>query len=163
MRYKNLVLLLLILNLFLCSCGQEKPPQQVRFYYCNKNIDYGFSSNTIGYEPCGDPLDHSAYDKYFSNYLSGPKTNALISPFPAGTTLVSFFVEQQTANIVLNDEFSILTGIELSLACACISLTVQDMTGCATVEISAQNALLDNQESIIINTNTIHLNDQIHP
>ena len=163
MRYKIIIPLLLIASLLFCACGQKETQMQVHFYYCRKDIEYDQVNGAIGYELCSNPLDHSAYGKYFSNYLSGPKTKDLVSPFPAGTELISISVEQQTVHIVLNDSFAELTGIELSIACACISLTAKEMTGCANVEISTQNALLDNQRTIVINTNTLQLSDQIHP
>ena len=44
--------------------------------------------------------------------------------FPKGVELVKFSLEGGCAYITVSDFFSTLTGINLQLACACLTLTV---------------------------------------
>ena len=159
MKYKILISAFLIISLILCGCNLSNQQTTSKFYYCYAEIEYGLTDKIIHYEQRSkspDPLD---YELILSSYLEGPKSSDLKSPFPAGTALVSFSVDQQIASIVLNNVFSDLSGIELTLACACLSLTVEDISGCAQVQISAQNTLLDNKQIITINTNDLKLYD----
>ena len=136
---------------------------QTTFYYCIKQADYSSENSAIGSESCSEPIHHLDYNKILENYFSGPNSSELLSPFPAGTKLVSFTLDQQTAHIVLSDHFAELSGVDLTVACACLSITVENMTNCATVTISAEKKLLDNQESITIDTKSLLLTDHVHP
>lgn len=163
MKYKCMIVPILIICLLCCGCNKTQNQTQIIFYYCNNQMDYKANNSAIGSEICNEPIDHLDYDKLLTNYLSGPHSTNLISPFPSGTSLINFSLDQQSAHVVLSDTFATLTGVELTIACVCISKTVENMTNCATVTISAQNALLDNQESIIIDAQNIFLTDHVHP
>ena len=160
MRSKLSVLLVLCCLILSC-CGQKETQSQVHFYYCRNSVDY--KNGIISSEVRNEPVDHPEYKELFSAYLAGPHSKGLKSPYPSGTSLISVTVEDQTAHLVLNDKFAELTGIRLSVACTCLALTVKDVTGCATVEIRAQNALLDSQRTITVDTNAIALTDHVHP
>ena len=165
MRCKSLLCILILMIVLCCvfGCSQKDNENQISFYYCNSKVDYTPDDSLIGFEFYNKSIDPFAYDKLLHTYLEGPQSKTLLSPFPNGTTLVSISIEQQTAYITLSDDFAKLTGIKLSIACACIGLTVKNITGCAKVVISAQNALLEQQQSITINTNEIQLTDNIRP
>ena len=157
MKSKILLLFLLCTCILLVGCNPQTG-SNTNFYYLSQ-ASYDSPQGNIGHELCKDKADPLAYNELLNSYLSGPRSNDFTNPFPAETQLISITLEQETATIVLSDHVAELTGIDLTLACTCISLTVKDMTGCANVQIRAQNKLLDNHQFISINTNSIQISD----
>lgn len=56
--------------------------------------------------------------------LSGPEGDGLRSPFPQGTRLNHWSVEGDLAALDLSEAYGGLSGVELSLADACVTLTL---------------------------------------
>ena len=96
-----------------------------------------------------------------SKYLKGSTDPSFARTFPRGTTLVSFKQEALTAKIVLSDRFSSLSGMDLTIACVCITRTVMAMTGCQEVIISAQSAKLNGENFITISADSYLLIDSV--
>lgn len=59
-------------------------------------------------------------------------------------------MNSDTASIVLSTQITKLTGIELTLACSCLSLTLFELTKCNSVEISVDGQMLAGQPSVLI-------------
>ena len=161
MKLKPLICVLLLICACLCSCSNVQGNTDILFYYPNKQINYSTTDQIIGYEKCVENVDPLAYSELLTIYLKGPRSSELNSPFPSGTALVRFTIDQQIAHVTLSNDFSELTGVDLSIACACLSLTIEKISGCAQVQISAENAQLDNREFITVNTNEILLIDEL--
>lgn len=67
--------------------------------------------------------------------LNGPESPELTSPFPAGTT-GSWYAEEGTAYVDLSEAYGGLSGAELTLADACIVLTLCRVEGVERVYIT---------------------------
>lgn len=159
MKNISIISIILIVCIVLFACSTTNNNAQLKFYYCTAQLKFGSGDSPVQSENRKEALDRLAYDRIIEQYLEGPISPDLNSPYPDGTSLISITVEQQTANVILNDAFAQLTGIDLTMACTCLSLTVGELTGCVKVQISAQNALLDNKQSITIDTNSISFVD----
>ena len=157
MKIKISLLFLLCICILLAGCNMQTA-SVTNFYYLTQS-DYESPQGNIDHEQHKGKPDPLAYKELLNNYLSGPNSKELINPFPNETHLVSITVEQQTATVVLSDHIAQLTGVDLTLACTCLTLTVRDLTGCANVQIRAQNELLDNHQSISINSNSVQFFD----
>ena len=157
MKIKILLLFLLCICILLAGCNAQTA-SGTNFYYLTQP-DYESPQGNIDCELHKGQPDPLAYKELLNNYLSGPNSKEFINPFPSETYLVSITVEQQTATVILSDHIAQLTGVDLSLACSCLTLTVSDLTGCANIQIRAQNELLDNHQSISINANSIYFID----
>lgn len=81
-------------------------------------------------------------------YLSGPLDEYLQSPFPMGTTLIDCTIIDAQVEIILSNEASSLTGIELSVACCALAKTCFTNSDVSAVNISTQSALLNGQKTI---------------
>ena len=160
MRYRAIILAVLLIAAILCSCGTKESKDQILFYYCSAKPDYSSGAELIKSETHTAYVDPTNYKAILAQYLQGPRDPDLTSPFPGGCEIVDITLDQATARITMSKSFSTLTGVELTLACACLSLTTRAITGYATVEISAVDALLDNKEAITIDANNILLTDQ---
>lgn len=94
-----------------------------------------------------------------NDYFTGPQTENLVNPYPAGLTVISVYTEQDTTYIMLNDHISTLSGIDLTMAYTCLSLTLFDLTDCEYVEISAEKGLPANQDSVLFEKSMVIFTD----
>ena len=75
-------------------------------------------------------------------YFKGPVSEDMISPFPAGTSVQAIQYTNSIPTLTLSGEYFSLMGIDLSVACCCLSKTVCEFTGRSSV------ILVDETESI---------------
>ena len=159
MKFKLFVISILSISLFLCCCGSNQTDNMVTFYYCQSQLDYDSPQGAFATETHHHIPDPFAYTQLLEKYLEGPENTNLRSPIPKDVKLISLTIDQQTAHITLSNSFANLTGVDLTMACVCISMTAKNITGCSFVQIQAQNAMLENRQSITINTNLIRISD----
>lgn len=72
--------------------------------------------------------------------LAGPDEPSLSSPIPEGTALKSLKVSGRRAQIDLSAQYARLTGIDLSLADYCITLTLTQLPNVNAVSITADGS-----------------------
>lgn len=134
---KRLLSILLALTMLwgLVSCGHDAS-SAVTFYYPkdlsqpdNSGHEEFYATEIRKHEDSQD-LHH-----FISAYLKGPLDAELVSPFPRNTVLVDLELLDDLLVIHLSKEFSQLSGIRLTIACACLSLTVFGLTEAAVVRI----------------------------
>lgn len=151
-----------IIILFCCSCTKEaeKPLSSVTVYYKAAELTFGTAQSVIA--PCHlDAAGHENDSAYLLNaYLSNTPSEAFASTFPAGTSLVSITQDALTAKVILCDEFAKLSGLDLSIACTCLTQTVISLTDCQEVIISAENAQLDGNNFITLSRDSYLLLDE---
>ena len=133
-------LVLAVLLLVLC-CGCKKQTNDIQlptnFYYRSNPVNYNHSNGVIAAET----REGSGYDQNLEGlielYLQGPLDVAYLSPFPANVHVEELVSNDSVLQITLSSNFSNLSGHSLTIACACLSKTVIDLTQCDTVQISA--------------------------
>ena len=165
MKRSICLLLLPILFLGILGCQQDQPKLQapVQFYYPRLEPTYGSSDSLIAPVPTesmsygGDAL------ALLNLYLSGPQDPAFTSPFPSGCRLLSLSVTDGTAYLQLDPSLAQLTGIDLTLACACLTLTAMELTRSEAVCISAKDAVLDGAPQILMDRSCLTLLDVYIP
>lgn len=142
--------LVVLLIFALCSCESHTKSilVPVTFYYRTTDIEFGTRSGVITSEIREARGHAEEYQYIIEQYLNGPKSSGCISPFPAGTTLEALSLDNNKVYIMLSPHLAILTGSDLMIACACLTKTVLELTGVKSVQISAENRLLNNEESI---------------
>lgn len=154
-------ILLLILLITVCGCdsNQSNLRTPVNFYYRTQTVDYRSESGVISVE-VRNARGHADDHQYLlEQYLNGARSSNCTSPFPAGTTLKEFNVNETHATVMLSPHLTLLTGSELMIACVCLARTIFDMTGVQSVQISAQNSLINDQPYITITENSFILWD----
>ena len=161
---KRYTALLLILALFLCltACAREDNTirEPVSFYYRRAELTYG-SSDSVILSESSDAAGHTDDLIWLlGEYLKGPQSENLLQTFPSGTTLVSLTVEEGTATIVLSVQFGRLTGMDLTVACACLTKTVLGLTDAETVVIQAVNTDLDGAQQIVMDESSLLMLDE---
>lgn len=137
-RYGRQALLLSLLALcVLVSCRmQAQPPEEdpnaIRLYFLNNRSDTG---SAIAAEPYTG--EQAATVRILINaLLKGPAGEGLSSPFPAGTTLRGWSVEDGLLQLDLSEQYGDLSGIDLTLADYCMALTLCQLEGVERVRIT---------------------------
>jgi len=160
---KRMIVLICVLVLIAVLCGCTKNNTDIKapvnFFYANKEIVYNTESSVLSAEV----REYAGLEEntigLFDLYLRGPSSENLYSPFPVGSSVVNTIQSGKNLHIILNDSFATLKGLDLTIACACLSMTAMELTGCDVVEISSENALLDENQSITITRESLQLID----
>ena len=162
MKRITLTFMALILLFSFCGCGQTSDPDIITptaFYYHNNLDEKEEFNNVFVAEIREGALYQNDHISLLNNYLDGPESENLINPFPHGLEVVSLDTKKDTAYIVLSDQIAKINSIDFTMACSCLSLTLFELTQCNYVQISAENSLLSDQESILISRDTLMLAD----
>lgn len=148
----------------LCACQTDtvKLQEPVNFYYRNAEVSYGTSQSLIS--PL--PSESAGYEDtvaLLNTYLKGPGSTAYDATFPASTKVLQINYVGSTAYLTMNDSLARYSGIDLTIACACLTLTVIELTGVTTVTISTSNESLDGASSITMTEESLILLDIYTP
>lgn len=154
------ILLVILTFVSLTACVDQEYEYPVDFYFLRgeDNILYSESDGVITYETReagrGDDL------KYLLDlYFKGPADETLVSPFPEGLHVVSVYSNEGILELKLSDHFSSLTGIELTLACACIAKTCLAFETINAVNLKVNDENAEASRTIILTDNAIKFSD----
>ena len=156
-----LLIFALLLSLSACQTKQEKFQVPVNFYFPRQEATFGSADSLIapvtaeGMGYSGDPVG------LLTVYLQGPKDNRYRSPFPTGTKIESMELVNGIVRLTMNEAFADLTGLDLTIACACLTLTVLDLTQANSVRISVAGTTLNGESYIRMDRSTLTLLDII--
>ena len=162
---KYLCLLLavfMLLPLFGCAKEPNDLEDPVAYYYCRSadSILFGQEDGVIAKE-LREAFGRREDIPYLINqYLKGPQSAGLGRTFPKGTELVSIKIENGTAILVLSDSFSTLTALDLTIACACLTRTVCELTGAQRMVVSAASNLLDGNRTVSMSVDDVLILDE---
>ena len=137
---KRLFLLILAALLALSLLGCTQTTSDAVFYYTRSpdSYLYGQSDGVIAGE-YRDITGHDGDLKYLLTlYFHGPTLEYLRSPFPSGISLRSVERTGGNLSVELSASLTMLTGTDLTLACACLAQTCFTLTDAQSVTISSE-------------------------
>ena len=151
---KQLFCILVILLLFLCGCQKE---DTVVFYYCPTDPLETAQSSLLASEV--RTVTGYTDNLFFliSLYLSGPLEPELVSPFPVGTKLHYTTTECPHITVKLQELPQTMSDSEFSLSCACLSMTVMELTGADSVTVVCGN------RTVTMDASTLLFFDELTP
>ena len=159
-REEKLLWLLLILgcvvSLFGCAARETASGQQVTVYYRRSEPTYGAEDSIIASTTMDASEDYTAL---LQMYLRGSEESLFAPTFPKETYVVSFRLDALTAKIVLSDNFARLSGMDLTIACICLTQTIISLTDCHEVIISTVFSTLDGNNFITLSRDSYLLLD----
>lgn len=164
---KNAICLLLcVLILVSVTACQEDAPKfesPVTFYYRTAVSNDEIAESVIGHLTVEGAELLSDPQELLNEYLKGTSAEGFLTTFPASTKLLSLEISEGTASLLLNASITRLTGVDLTVACACITLTTMELTGVTTVHIRASSGTLDGAEEIIMDRQSLIQQDLYIP
>ena len=132
---KRIIVIVLCIVL-LCGCSVAKDIREpVSVYYRTSQISYGAEEGLIGSEKREFYNRRNELKRFLNEYLSGPNTQKLSSPFPVGASVLEVTESETNIKLMLNLPFLQLTASQLTLAYACISMTLFEVTDVQTVDL----------------------------
>lgn len=154
-------MILLLIPLYGCQSDGVEPDYPVTVYYKLAQPTHGSENSVIASTVIEGKDFENDYFTLLSRYLKGSTDPRFERTFPRGASLVSFKLDALTAKIVLRDQFSSLSGMDLTIACVCITRTVMEMTGCREVIIRTETTKLDGENSIALSADSYLLIDAV--
>lgn len=129
---KRFLALLLVLALLCSACsfgsrrgrGDTSLEGQYGVYFLTAPDEIPGNGAVLGREFRELPADAGAVEELVRFLLSGPGDPDLVSPFPQGTALRGWRLEEGLVTVDLSEAYGGLSGVNLSLADACIVLTL---------------------------------------
>lgn len=157
----RIIALLLVLAMLLCGCTTPADPNSTKlFYYLQLDPSYNAGSTYIIAEPRHGVDMDAGLETVLNLYLKGPTDRlSYSSPFKIGVQVTSITKTDSILDITLTRGFATHTGLDLTLACACLTMTCLELTDAQTVRIRAKDTTLDGAEFIEMNADSILLLD----
>ena len=127
-------LLLLVLLFAGCSLFRSEPEGlSMDLYFLAADAEFDSPTGALGVETrTFEWTQWPTFDEILNVYFKGPQEDGLLSPFPAGLECLSTSLDDGVLTVILSDAFSTLTGINQSIASACLTNTLtqfQNVTG----------------------------------
>ena len=161
------ILLIFVLAFSLAACVYEEEPElvdPVNFYYLRvqdpENLYHGTADSVVLAEQREAFGVRDFLTVLLERYLSGPTSEGLVSPFPAGTKLKAWELSGNMLTLTLSNEIAQLSGMDLTLACACLTVTCLELTDAEAVQIRAESATFGSKASITMTRNDLVLLDE---
>jgi germination protein M len=131
-------LLAILSAVSLVSCGAAGGGKtEYRIYY-KTDLSASAGGDAVGSEPA--ELDGGGTEELASEILdrllAGPSDASLVTPFPKGTKLNSLKVSARHAAVDLSGQYGGLSGVDLTIADCCITLSLTQLSSIGSVEIT---------------------------
>ena len=153
---KRIVAITLLLCFCLSGCKglEARIKEPVTFYYLQKEYSYGSLGRILTPETRETYGEHRDLDYLMALYLMGPTEEEHTMPMPSGTKIISAVRENGTVVLVLSDAASVLSESELTLACACLSMTCFDFTEAKKVTVQVgERSISMTRSSLLLSDN----------
>ncbi len=159
-RWIHIVIATLVL-LSCLGCANKKTEyvHPVNVYYCRDEVAFN-SEDGVFYPEIREFAGYEQDLIYFMNlYLNGPGDNDLYAPFPTGAKILELDAGKNETRILLSTQFSLLSGYELTISCACISKTLMELTDCETVNFYIDGMQENESNEIVMSKDKLLLKD----
>ena len=144
---KRFVYILLSISLLLCLTGcSDNTTGAVTLYYLRKEIDFNSPTPLIVEFTQQTNSIPQHYEQIINQYLRGPASAELISPFPAEIQLKAFDISSNQSSITLSYYTKNFSNSRRTIAFACLTKTLVSLTGINAVEIIVEDMDSDAQE-----------------
>lgn len=133
MRGKKPALLLAALLLLLSACGETEQTEGMRLWFPVDLDSPRHSAQAVAWEA----TTADSVEPLVSALLSGPDGEGLVGPFPEGTQLESWTLEDGELLLEFSDEYSTLCGADRTLADYCLTLTLCQLERVDRIRVQA--------------------------
>jgi len=146
MRKRTWAALALLALGVLCACAppvepERQEPGALIYYLAPGDAARGGDRIQDVWEPLDLPENarlREVAQAVVERLLTGSEEAALVSPFPSGTTLAGLEIWDRRAYVDLEGGFDQLTGVDLTLADYCLTLSLTGLEGISAVSVTSQ-------------------------
>lgn len=158
---KRIIALLTCLALLsgLAGCSGRKYQSPGTFYYRSAEISYGSADAVIAPETRELAGMEDDLKRLLDSYFAGPETSSLESPFPRDTRVIQWELVESALDLQLSEEFAALSGIDLTIACACITRTFIQFSSIRQVRIHCGGTKLGGEDAVTMSEQDLMLFD----
>lgn len=145
MKTRALCLLLVLLLLGGCAAaGQEEMVNPIGFYLRAEADGGDYDSRTGALRAQTVDLGRSdiTIEEILTRYLAYAERSGAPSPFPAGLRVSSLSLEDGILMLRFNEAFSSLSGVQLTLCAAALTLTLTQIDGVDGISIRSTGSIL---------------------
>lgn len=153
------ILLSIALIASLIACGSTTYHLPGTFYYISVEPDYESQDGVLAPETREIQGMENNPDAMMDAYFAGPESNNLASPFPRDTRVLRWEMDDGVLKLTMNEAFAQLSGVELSLACACATRTFLGLLPIEAVSFQVEDGLLGGEKSILMSNENIRVHD----
>lgn len=141
MKHRKSILLLAAL-LALSACQSQEPQDALRLWFPSNPDASDHTAQAVTFELSleSETNTSEAIEVLIEALFSGPKSENLVNPFPEGTKLLSWRLHDNQLDLELSEEYGSLTGVDLTLADYCLTLTLCQLDGIDRVSLSVDGA-----------------------
>lgn len=160
-----LLLLTALCSLPACAVPEEPVEEQqgqLIYYLVPQEEAQGGDCIRGQYEDLGLPEDAPVGEvaqAVVERLLAGPAEGELLSPLPEGVELLSVVVRDRWAYVDLSSDFNQLSGVALSLADYCLTLSLGAIEGINAVSVTAQGRSVGQQPRQVFYERDVLLSD----
>ena len=159
---------LLLCALLICAVGcakKEDGLQTIYAVYCKANMDYAGGKDSV--YVLKSEVEGENCERIASTLLQKmieAQGDRYKSPMPIGTSVLNVKIEGDLATVNLSEEYADLSGIDLTMADSCITLTLCQIGTVERVQILVEgNPLPYRDRQIISDANVLlsHMDDEM--
>ena len=160
---RRITALFLALMLF-CLGGcqvetQNNSASTVKFYYLVTDERLENGEGPTDWELFDIQGHETDYGWILEHYFAGPKTEGLAVPFPKATRILSAEFANGVVYVNVSKELAQLTGVDVTLACSCITMTCLQLDGVEDVVIRADGWDLNGRHTVSLDGDSLLLED----
>ena len=135
---KRFACVTLTICLLLSGCGifSERMLEPVTFYYLQSEYQFGQDSSVIVSEQREASGHRQDLSYLLALYLMGPSEEEHVTSLPAGTRIIKLHQINDEIRMELTETNHVMSDLEFTLACACLSQTCLGMTDAKTITIT---------------------------
>ncbi len=141
------------------SKGDSDMKLPFRFYYRTTEEPGVLNQEPMNYELREVYGHETDYRWVLDQYFQGPQSDNLAAPFQKTTKLIQVTLVDGQMKLVVSDDLGGLSGIDLTIACACITRTCLGFEGVESVSISAESVALAGKSAIVMHPGNMMLED----
>lgn len=156
------ILLLCALLLALCACGADRTKTgkgmslPVLFYYCGSDAEeaahYEQDTGALQWEYRDLGTQWPEPKAVLELYLEGPVSESLRSPFPEDVFVREALLEDGLLTVRFNDALSQLSGVDMTMAAACLVYTMAQYPGVEFVQLDTETTMLSGLTAVPLET-----------
>lgn len=153
---KRITLFLLCLSLLLSACAAPVTEPADAFYYPQSETE---ALTELFVPEFRDVPENTGMTELLALYCAGPVTPGLENTLPPDTAVRSWDLSDGELRLNFDAGLAQLSGIELTVAAACLAQTFLKRCGAHTLVLTAQGALLNGETALRLTTEDLNLRD----